>query len=347
MPGTLFDTDTSFPRFTGEETDSEKIQKLQDYLYQLAENFRYLMSNLGIENFNAAELEELGATIRKPVLVAVEKTGERITNIETNIGRDIKGIKTQVTEIDKDVETNKTTIEQTSKMIALVVKSTTIDGETKFFIAPESILLEVKEGNDKGSFTITSDGTTIASGAINLEGFVTFSSDNNGQTHIDGSHIMTGTIEAGTIIGGTIYGNLKAKSGNGYGQGTISGANIESTHVKNQSGRTGKVVFYTKATPNTSDLIRDLVASIYYDDTGEGSPDQTKDRLFIQTFNGSALKMISDAGMSFEGKKIFVVAEGSADGTDSEIDMKAPKVDITGDDINLTGNVYVNGKLIS
>ena len=347
MPGTLFDTDTSFPRFTGNETDSEKIQKLQDYLYQLTENFRYLMSNLGIENFNATELEELGTTIRKPVLLDIEKksqkTEEAINNIKVNIGNDIDEIQTEVSTVKNGVKANSSSIRQNSKMLAFIVEEKEIDGESKLVLTPNCLSLAVEDDENGSRLVLTSNGVVLDGSAIDLDGFVTFTDlEGTGQTTINGAVITTGKLYASEI-----YGTLVAKSGNGYGQGTISGANIESTHVKNQTGRTGKVVFYTKATSNTSDLLRDLVASIYYDDTGDGSSDQTKDRLFIQTFKGSALKMISDAGMSFEGKKVFIVAEGAPNGAVSEIDMKAPKIDIFGEDIYLTGNVYVNGKLIS
>ncbi|MBQ4326960.1 MAG: hypothetical protein IJC32_00925 [Clostridia bacterium] len=343
MPGTLFDTDTSFPRFTGEETDSEKIQKLQDYLYQLAENFRYLMSNLGIENFNATELEELGTTIRKPVLVAVEKTGEKITKIEANIGRDIKGIKTQVTEIDKDVETNKTTIEQTSKMIAFVVEEKEIDGKTQFVLNPKCLTLSVEDDENGAKVVLTSNGTEIDSDVINLKGFVTFSAlEGEGQTTINGAVITTGIINASVINGGTIYGNLVAKSGNGYGQGTISGAVIESVYDGN-ADRTGKFVFLAPVWNETvGKYVIAEVASIHYDDTGSGDPENNRNRLFIRAKNGAAIKLESDAGIS-------VVAKDT-------VHIEAPNINLTTPDdegvIDIGSSkhpatVRVNGNTIS
>ena len=361
MPGTLFDTDTSFPRFTGEETDSEKIQKLQDYLYQLAENFRYLMSNLGIENFNATELEELGTTIRKPVLVAVEKqaneTGEKITQIEANIGRDIKGIKTQVTEIDKDVETNKTTIDQTSKMIAFVVEEKEIDGKTQFVLNPKCLTLSVEDVDGKSSLVLTSNGTVLESSAINLEGFVTFEglNDSSNITYINGANIKTGTIEAGIIKGGTIIGKvLTSGVYNEYGElvqaPTISGATFEAIYNSTSKTRSGDLIFLSTSKPGFEQ------ASIFFDEKQNHDDDNevSQKRLFIMAKQDAALKLCSLLkGVSIEaGTSIYFVAnqeidlkcDGGVIDIGSYFDEKNPKDKSR---INLRGDVYVNGKLIS
>lgn len=341
MPGTLFDTDTSFPRFTGNETDSEKIQKLQDYLYQLTENFRYLMSNLGIENFNATELEELGTTIRKPVVIDIKKQAEETKQIKIAIGDDNGGLISEVKNLKDGVQQNKTQIQQTSKTITAKVEDI-VAGTTKISLDPYALKLESITGEDGGSYLVlTSNGTKISSPVINLDGFVTFTSK-NGQTFIDGAHIKTGTIEAGTIIGGTIYGNLKAKSENGYGQGTISGAVIESVY-DGQSDRTGKFVFLAPVwNEKVGKYVIEEVASIHYDDTGEGNDENNKNRLFIRAKNGAAIKLESNAGIS-------VVAKDT-------VHIEAPNINLTTPDskgvIDIGSSkhpatVRVNGNTIS
>ena len=51
--------DTAFPAFTGGESTEEKLERIQNYLFLLLEELRWLLHNLGTENFNAAELTKL------------------------------------------------------------------------------------------------------------------------------------------------------------------------------------------------------------------------------------------------------------------------------------------------
>lgn len=55
MADRLFMADNAFPGFTGEETQEEKIQRILDYLYQLSEQYRYILCQL---NLDAAEQED-------------------------------------------------------------------------------------------------------------------------------------------------------------------------------------------------------------------------------------------------------------------------------------------------
>lgn len=59
MPGSILNADINFPHFTGQETTDEKLGIVTDYLYMLYEQLRYSMSNLGVENFNDAELKDI------------------------------------------------------------------------------------------------------------------------------------------------------------------------------------------------------------------------------------------------------------------------------------------------
>lgn len=59
MPGSILNADINFPHFTGQETTDEKLSIVTDYLYMLYEQLRYSMSNLGVENFNDAELKDI------------------------------------------------------------------------------------------------------------------------------------------------------------------------------------------------------------------------------------------------------------------------------------------------
>ena len=61
MPGNLLFSESTLPHITG---DTKKdIQQLYDYIHILQEEIRYTMSNLGIENFNAAGLADITSSI--------------------------------------------------------------------------------------------------------------------------------------------------------------------------------------------------------------------------------------------------------------------------------------------
>ena len=56
MPGNILTVDTSFPQLTDKQTTDQKFRVITDYLYMLLEQLRYTLRNLGMENFNDAEL---------------------------------------------------------------------------------------------------------------------------------------------------------------------------------------------------------------------------------------------------------------------------------------------------
>lgn len=41
MPGSILSADTNFPNFSDQQSDSEKINVIQNYLYMLLEQLRY------------------------------------------------------------------------------------------------------------------------------------------------------------------------------------------------------------------------------------------------------------------------------------------------------------------
>lgn len=64
MPNGTHLLDTGFPVFTGGETAEEKLERIQNYLFMLLEELRWLLHHLGEENFGAEALERLDGRIR-------------------------------------------------------------------------------------------------------------------------------------------------------------------------------------------------------------------------------------------------------------------------------------------
>lgn len=46
MADRWFGADSSFPGFTGEETTEEKLDRILDYIYQMNEQYRYILCQL-------------------------------------------------------------------------------------------------------------------------------------------------------------------------------------------------------------------------------------------------------------------------------------------------------------
>lgn len=71
MPTRFAGLDAGFPTFTGGESLEQKVDALQNYNYMLLEYLRYILRNLGPENFNDAELLEwIGRNIRAETVVS-------------------------------------------------------------------------------------------------------------------------------------------------------------------------------------------------------------------------------------------------------------------------------------
>jgi hypothetical protein len=50
--------DSAFPGFSGDETQEEKIQRILDYLYQMNEQYRYILCQLNIQEEGTGEEDE-------------------------------------------------------------------------------------------------------------------------------------------------------------------------------------------------------------------------------------------------------------------------------------------------
>ncbi len=76
MPDRMHILDTGFPTFTGEESTEEKVTAVQNYLYMLMEELRYLLRHLDAENFTDAGLVELAEGMTQ----AAQQDGENPLN---------------------------------------------------------------------------------------------------------------------------------------------------------------------------------------------------------------------------------------------------------------------------
>ena len=166
MPGNLLSADTSFPTFTPEQTNEQKLDVVTNYLYMLLEQLRYTLANLGAGNFNDTELGEIGKIITEPIYIDLENAAGAIADLTITAD--------QLTSRLEDAEGNISAIEQYAK----------------------SITLSVTNGETSSTIKLLAGGVQIASQIIKMDGLVTFTGLEEGTTVINGGCIQTGLINA-------------------------------------------------------------------------------------------------------------------------------------------------------
>lgn len=166
MPGNLLSVDTSFPTFTPEQTNEQKLDVVTNYLYMLLEQLRYTLANLGAGNFNDTELDEIGMKITQPIYVDLENAAGAIADLTLTAD--------QLTSRLEDAEGNISSIEQYAR----------------------SITLSVSNGETSSTIKLLAGGVQIASQIIKMDGLVTFTGLEEGTTVINGGCIQTGLINA-------------------------------------------------------------------------------------------------------------------------------------------------------
>ena len=166
MPGNLLSADTSFPTFTPEQTNEQKLDVVTNYLYMLLEQLRYTLQNLGAGNFNDTELKDIGLTITQPIYVDLENAAGAIADLTLTAD--------QLTSRLEDAEGNISAIDQYAR----------------------SITLSVSNGETSSTIKLLAGGVQIASQIIQMDGLVTFTGLEEGTTVINGGCIQTGLINA-------------------------------------------------------------------------------------------------------------------------------------------------------
>lgn len=72
MPDRMHMLDTGYPNFSGYEKTSEKVDAIQNYLFILLEELRFLLRNLDLDNFNEQGIKDL-ATATADALSKMDK----------------------------------------------------------------------------------------------------------------------------------------------------------------------------------------------------------------------------------------------------------------------------------
>lgn len=188
MPSNILTTDTSFPQLTEEQSTDEKFGVITNYLYMLLEQLRYSMANLGRENFNDTEFDNIANIITEPVYIQLESVEGDVASLQLTAQ--------SLTSRISDAEGNISSLTQTVN----------------------SITLSVSNGEYSSTIRLLMDGIVMSSRTIQFSGMVTFSDlEGSGTTIINGDNIQTGTISAinisGCIIEGSTFRSTLSYSG--------------------------------------------------------------------------------------------------------------------------------------
>ena len=229
MPNNLLSVDTSFPTFTPDQSNEEKLYVVTNYLYMLMEQLRYTLQNLGMGNFNGAELTELGLMISDPIHIDLESLegnivqldittagisghledvaknvndlsitaaglSGRLSNAEgdiTSLQATASGLRADLT----DAEGNITALQ--AKAGSLSSRITSAEGDISAIDQyARSITLSVSNDETSSTIKLLAGGVQIASQVIQMDGLVTFTGLEDGTTVINGGCIQTGLINA-------------------------------------------------------------------------------------------------------------------------------------------------------
>lgn len=86
MPSNILSFDNGFPTFTGQESPQQQIAALHNYLFQVREGLRYSLSNLGKNNFNPKELEQMSEEQKTQMEQLLSQVYNQLNGISKQLG---------------------------------------------------------------------------------------------------------------------------------------------------------------------------------------------------------------------------------------------------------------------
>ena len=240
MPNNFFSVDSRFPNIankTQEQINGEVI----NYLFLLLEQLRYTMGNLGVSNFNEAELDGITGMISDPIYVRLEDAEGNVNAVQVTA----EGLTQQVSDLSGNVETLTITAEGLANRVSdaegnISTLTQTADGlSTRVSDAEGNVnaltqssqAFDLRLTNAEGSVaslnltannlsaTVGQHSLAINNLGIQMQGKVSFTNlQTAGQTIIDAGNITTGTMRAITMEGCIIknsdtYGNVLMMAG--------------------------------------------------------------------------------------------------------------------------------------
>ena len=219
MPSNWLYIDTNFPSFTQKESDGEKIETMQDYLFMLVEQLRYTLHNLDLSNMNKTATDEFVKQITDPiygeikdaegnitqVALVAEGLAARIGDAEGNITQlqaTAKGLQASISNLDGAITNIKADVNGIRATVSTKIDAT--QAQSIFDQSAEGFTLAASSGEDGTVFKLKYNGALIAStgsidvcvDAVNIYGTLTATKLRGGSISVvDDDNNECGTIQ--------------------------------------------------------------------------------------------------------------------------------------------------------
>ena len=210
MPGNILFSDTAFPQIGQGDDVEESLKKILNYQFMLSEQLRWSFYNLGAENFNQVEWDNLTQPIYASIgeaesaiaelALTSEGLGLRVSNAEKGVAEltvTAQGLTASVDGLTTNLGTLSSQVNIQAGTISSIVANVGANGT----VTAASIVQTI---NNSGSSVM------ISADKIYMTGSTTFLTADDvgpsGSTTINGSLITTGELDADLIAGGTIMG---------------------------------------------------------------------------------------------------------------------------------------------
>lgn len=197
MPTDFLQSNTAFPRFTGQETTEDKVGALTDYTYMLLKQLRYTLNNLGVGNWNDKELSDWAGTITAPINV-------RLNDNEGNLSTLLFTVTGLVSSVS-DIDGNYSTLSQTVGGLSSTVS--TLDGNY-------STLSQTVSGISSTVSTLSGNYSTLSQTVSGISSTV---------STLDGNYsTLSQTVDGIALSAVSVDGSSMLKLNNGSNDSTVS-----------------------------------------------------------------------------------------------------------------------------
>lgn len=205
MPSNWLYIDTNFPSFTQKESDGEKIETMQDYLFMLVEQLRYTLRNLDLKNMNKAAADGFVKTITQPIYAEIKNAEGSITQLGvtadglaarigdaegniTQLQATAKGLQASISNLDGAITNIKADVNGIRATVSTKIDAT--QAQSIFDQSATGFTLGATSGENGTIFKLNYNGAQIAStGTVDL--------------HVKSVNI-DGTLTAGALRGGSV-----------------------------------------------------------------------------------------------------------------------------------------------
>jgi len=320
VPDIFSAIDVNFPRFDGGESIDDKVFRISDYLYMLVGELGHTLRNLDFgKNMNNSAVGKIHALIDGPINLKLENkdkglsmsfdlTADGLDLLVSNDKYDLTrftvradGIVSSVTNVAGDSSSARQNAggfswfvdsRGSSSSFTLSDDMASLDvGSSSFSLSDNMASLDVgasrftlSDGKaslyvGSSSFTLTGDSASLVANRLSFDGVITFTNIKAVQTK---SVISGGTVTCATLQ---------------------SISNTTAVLVNN-----GRMEVYTGGESSPGKL----AGGLCYDTEGNSSAGDSRNRLFLYTNSGTALKIQTfGANMSIEAEGGWVYAMGN------------------------------------